>query len=169
MIVAIDGFGASGKSSLAAKLAAQCHGQVICLDDFARPGTPTWEHERFIDEVLTPLRAGCEAVYHRWRHDAPVSLGQARVEPSRPVFVEGVSALALGVVERVGRWWDLSLWLEVDEATRRRRIAKRDTAALMACWEQQWWPSERRYFTTEHPLTRADFVVRGSRPAHSLP
>ena len=134
---------------------------MVTLDDFARPGTPTWEHERFIDEVLRPLREGREASYQRWPHDAAMPVGAGVVAPGGLVIVEGVSALALAVVERVGRWWDLSLWLDVSEEERRRRISARDGDGLAERWVDEWWPSERRYFRDERPLDRADFIIRG--------
>lgn len=160
MIVAIDGFGASGKSVLAARLAEEFSGHVVGLDDFTRPGTPTWEHERFIDEVLTPLRAGRDALFRPWPYSQDAPSEPVRVPAGGLVLVEGVSALALAVVERVGRWWDLSVWVEASEATRRARIAERDGEALLPLWEGQWWPSERRYFAEEDPASRADFVLR---------
>ena len=142
-------------------MARQFDGQVVSLDDFARPGTPTWEHERFIDEVLFPLREGRAASYQLWPHDAASPVGARVVAPEGVVVVEGVSALALAVVQRVGRWWDLSLWLDVDEEERRRRIAARDGDSLSAQWADEWWPSERRYFRDERPLDRADFIIHG--------
>lgn len=142
-------------------MAWQYAGQVVTLDDFARPGTPTWEDERFIDEVLRPLREGREASYQRWPHDAATPVGAGVVAPGGLVIVEGVSALALAVVERVGRWWDLSLWLDVSEEERRRRISARDGDGLAERWVDEWWPSERRYFRDERPLDRADFIIRG--------
>ena len=159
MIVAIDGFGASGKTSLAARMAREFNGHVVALDDFTRPGTTTWEHQRFIDEVLVPLRDGRDAAYRRWRFDAPAPSSPVVVPADGLVIVEGVSALALEVVEAVGIWWDVSLWVDVDEAVRRARIRDRDGEALMPLWENHWWPSEQYYFETQHPQDRADFVV----------
>lgn len=163
MIVAIDGFGASGKSVFAARLAEEFGGHVIALDDFTRPGTPTWEHDRFVDEVLTPLRSGLAATYRPWRYDQDSPGEPVTVPPGGLVVVEGVSALALPVVERVGRWWDLAIWVDADDAVRRERILERDGAALMPLWQQQWWPSEQYYFDVETPLERTDFVVRARR------
>ena len=160
MLVAIDGFGASGKSSFAHALADRHDGVVVSLDAFARPGTPTWEHDRFVDEVLTPLRAGRPATYHRWPPDAPAPVATATVPPRGLVLVEGVSVLALAVVERLGVWWDLSLWLDVPEPVRRRRIARRDGERLAGRWAREWWPSEQRYAADERPLDRVDLVVR---------
>lgn len=160
MILAIDGFGASGKSVLAARLAEQFAGRVVALDDFTRPGTPTWEHARFVDEVLTPLRAGRAAEYRPWRYDQASPSPAVRVPPGGLVIVEGVSALALAAVELAGAWWDLSVWVDADDALRQTRIAERDGEALLPLWREQWWPSEQRYFAEESPLERADFVLR---------
>lgn len=160
MILAIDGFGASGKSVLAARLAEQFGGHVVGLDDFTRPGTPTWEHDRFVDEVLQPLRDGCPAVFRPWRYDAPAPSAPVTVPAGGLVIVEGVSALARAVVDRAGTWWDLALWVDADERLRRRRILERDGEAMLRVWEADWWPSERRYFADEDPLSRADLVVR---------
>ncbi|NLE98936.1 MAG: hypothetical protein GX596_13250 [Propionibacterium sp.] len=162
MIVAIDGFGASGKSVFASRLAREFGGHVVALDDFTRPGTPTWEHERFIDEVLVPLRAGRPAVYRPWRYDQRSPGPLVTIPPDGLVIVEGVSALALAVVERVGRWWDVAFWVDADVALRTARIAERDGESLRPLWEQQWWPSEQHYFDTESPADRADFVLRAA-------
>lgn len=143
-------------------MARRFNGHVVCLDDFSRPGTPTWEHERFIVEVLEPLRRGSPATYSVWRWDSPEPTGRRTVPPGGLVLVEGVSALTLAVVERVGRWWDLSVWVDADEKTRRQRILRRDGHCLDELWEEHWWPSERRYFDEERPLDRADFVLRDS-------
>ena len=162
MIVAIDGFGASGKSSVAQSLARQFDGYVVGLDDFTRPGTRTWEHERFIDEVLTPLRSGEDARYRLWSYDDDRPRGEQVVPVGSLVIVEGVSALALAVVERVGRWWDLALWIDAPATLRRERIDERDGSEMLPRWEQEWWPSEEHYFADEDPLRRADFVLRAT-------
>lgn len=161
MIVAIDGFGASGKSVFAARLAQQFHGHVVALDDFSRPGTAAWEHQRVIDEVLTPLHTGRNALYRPWRYDADEPGEPLEVPADALVIVEGVSALALEVVDRIGVWWDLSFWVDTPLDKRRARIRRRDGQALLPLWEQEWWPSEQHYYKTQRPKERADFILRG--------
>lgn len=134
----------------------------MSLDSFARPGTPTWEHGRFVDEVLTPLRAGRTARYRSWPFDAATPRGWAEVPAGGLVVVEGVSALAHAVTDRVGRWWDLSLWIDVPEDIRRARIEQRDPPSVLRMWRELWWPSEQRYLDDEQPHLRADFVVCGT-------
>ena len=47
--VGIDGFGASGKTTLAARVAAALPGAVVIHDDdFARPELPGWDRDRFV-------------------------------------------------------------------------------------------------------------------------
>jgi dephospho-CoA kinase len=48
--VAIVGYGGSGKSELADRLARKLgHVTIVCTDDFARPDVPGWEWDRMRD------------------------------------------------------------------------------------------------------------------------
>ncbi|MGN1003224.1 MAG: uridine kinase, partial [Oscillospiraceae bacterium] len=99
-LVALDGRCASGKTTLAARLQAACGCGVVHLDDFfLRPEQRTKEryatpgenidHERFLAEVLLPLRRGEAAVYRPY-DCARQALGDpVRVEPSPVVVAEG--------------------------------------------------------------------------------
>ena len=54
--VGIDGFGATGKTTLAAAVARALPSAVVVhIDDFARPTVAGWERERFVAQVLHPL------------------------------------------------------------------------------------------------------------------
>lgn len=145
---------------MAAKLAHRYGADVIALDDFARPGTSTWEHERFIVEVLIPVLAGQSASYQRWPTTAPHPLGSIKLSPDKPLIVEGVSALSQAVTGKIGRWWDFSIWVDTPFETRRERLASRD--GDLTRWENSWWPSEQAYFRSERPDLLADFVASGS-------
>ena len=57
--VGVDGKGATGKTTLAARIAAALPGSVVVhIDDFARPDVRGWERDRFVRQVLQPLLAG---------------------------------------------------------------------------------------------------------------
>ncbi|MFD1079860.1 hypothetical protein ACFQ29_42070, partial [Longispora fulva] len=74
--VGIDGLGASGKTTLAATVAAALPGSVVVhVDDFARPSVETWERDRFVAQVLEPLAVGRPARYERWDWASDASLG----------------------------------------------------------------------------------------------
>ena len=80
-LVAVDGRGAAGKSTFAARLAAALGGApVVHTDDFASPDKAPW-WPRLEEQVLRPLAAGCPGRYQRydWQrrelaewHDVPV-------------------------------------------------------------------------------------------------
>ncbi|MGN0968424.1 MAG: uridine kinase, partial [Oscillospiraceae bacterium] len=113
-LVALDGRCASGKTTLAAHLQAVCGCGVVHLDDFfLRPEQRTQEryatpgenidHERFLSEVLLPLRRG-EAAEYRPYDCAHQTLGDPiRVEPSSVVVTEGSYACH----SALWPWYDL--------------------------------------------------------------
>ena len=68
--VGVDGKGASGKTTLAARIAAALPGSVIVhIDDFARPDVRGWERDRFVQQVVEPLLAVRPGWYQRWDFD----------------------------------------------------------------------------------------------------
>lgn len=154
--VGLDGLGAAGKTTLAHQLVEVLPGAVVVhVDDFARPDVPTWERDRFVAEVLRPLLAGRAARY-RPADLITGALGpEVVVPPGAPVVVEGVSSTDV----RLGVPWDLTIWLEVPEAERRRRIVARDSPELLERWRADWWPQEEAYVRAQRPAERTDLVV----------
>lgn len=154
--VGIDGFGASGKTTLAAAVAAALPGAVVVhIDDFSRPWLDTWDRDLFARQLLEPLLAGRAASYRRWDLVAERAGDWVEVPVGVPVVVEGVSSTDV----RLGVPWDLTIWVDVAEAVRRQRIAARDPVALLERWERQWWPAERAYAAEQRPAERTDVLV----------
>ncbi len=156
--VGVDGKGASGKTTLAATVAAALDGAaVVHVDDFARRSVPTWERGRFVDQVLAPLLAGRAARYERWDWGTDASLGWAEVPAGVPVVVEGVSSTDV----RLGVPWDVTLWLDVPAEVRLARALARDGESMRDQWVRRWMPAEDAYEAAQRPQDRADVVVRG--------
>jgi uridine kinase len=157
--IGIDGFGAAGKTELAAEIATMLPGSsVVHVDDFSRPGLPGWDRERFGSQLLEPLLAGGTARYQRWDYLADRGLDWVEVASGSPVIVEGVSATDA----RLPVPWDLTVWLDVAAAERRRRILERDGDAMLQHWRTDWWPSEEAYAAEQEPQHRATVVVANS-------
>jgi uridine kinase len=105
-IVAIDGQGAAGKSTLASLLAQQLDAPIIQTDDFASWENPVDWWPEFIARALEPLAAGEPA-----RYDTE----------SREAF---------------RRYLAYSIWIDTPRDLRLKRGLERDGEQARAQWEQ---------------------------------
>ncbi len=154
--IGVDGFGAAGKSTLAAAIAAATDGVVVPVDDFGRVGVRGWDRELFIRQVLEPLLAGRPARYQAWDLVADAPLDWREVPPGRPVIVEGVSSTDV----RVPVPWDLTIWVEASPEVRWQRILDRNEPELLERWRTDWLPNEETYAAEQRPRERVDAIVR---------
>ncbi|GAA1434759.1 AAA family ATPase [Microlunatus lacustris] len=155
--VGIDGFGAAGKTTLAAAVAHALPGSVVVhVDDFARPSVQGWERDRFAEQVLAPLAASRSARYQRWDWDSDTGAEWHDIPPGVPVVVEGVSSTDV----RLGVPWDVQVWVEASREVRLARALERDGESMMDQWLTDWMPSEERYAAAQRPRERSDFCVR---------
>jgi uridine kinase len=155
--IGVDGKGATGKTTLAAQIAAALPGSVVVHnDDFARPDVRGWELDRFVRQVLQPLLAGRPGRYQRWDFDRNVGAEWTTVPVGVPVIVEGVSATD----ERLGVPWDFTIWVEVPYELRLARALERDGPEMMERWLTDWMPSEDAYEQAQRPQERVDLVYR---------
>lgn len=158
-LVAIDGRGGSGKSSLAWWLASELEADVIHIDDFGGPGRPydAWDWLRFQEQVLSPLRADQPARYQRYDWVADRLAEWVDVQAGGVVIVEGVSATR----SELGDPWDVKVWVECPHDIRLGRGVQRDGESMRDTWVNVWMPQEDRYVQDQHPRERADVVIRG--------
>jgi uridine kinase len=173
LLVCIDGCGASGKSSIAAGLAAASEDvQIVHVDDFYRPSSERYagplaqrpvaadfDLARLRAQVLEPLRAGMVAEYraYDWATDR---LLERRVSVTKPVvIVEGVYSSSLGLSEL----FEFSIWVECSRELRLARGLERDGEAARSRWEDDWMPGEDSYVQRESPQLRAALVCDGGR------
>jgi uridine kinase len=155
--IGVDGKGATGKTTLAARIAAALPGAaVVHIDDFARPDIRGWERDRFVRQVLEPLLAGRPARYQRWDFSRNVGAEWHTVKTGVPVVVEGVSSTDV----RLGVPWDFTIWVEVPYELRLARALQRDGPAMRERWLTDWMPSEDAYQEAQRPQDRVDLVYR---------
>ncbi|GAB2488359.1 hypothetical protein [Jatrophihabitans fulvus] len=156
--VAVDGFGAAGKTTLAdAVAAAHARACVVHLDDLQGVGITEWDWNRLRREIVTPLLAGAPARYAVWSWGEAAPRGSAVVPAGAIVVIEGVSATR----READVPWDLTVWVEASEPVRRRRARERDGADAEAVWRDHWVPSELAWAARERPWERVDLVVSG--------
>jgi uridine kinase len=156
-IVAIDGPGGAGKTSLAVYLARELDAQVVHTDDFASWENPVDWWPELIEKVLVPLARGQPACY------TPSSWGGPErepvvVEPVDFVLLEGVTASR----EAFRPYLAYSIWVEAPRDVRLRRGLDRDGEAAREDWER-WMAGEDAYIAREQPAEHADVVLRGDQ------
>ena len=175
LLVAVDGKGCAGKSTLAATLASELEAtgrrvEVIHFDDFylplslrpegvgsEKPIGGDFDWERLRDQVLVPLRGRRVARFARydWIEDALAETHE--VVPGAIVIVEGISSSR----QELAALYDLRVWVDCPRQLRLNRGIARDGETYRARWEQDWMPSEDRYVNEHRPDKKADFVVGG--------
>ena len=166
VIVAIDGPAASGKTTLAAKLAAQFGAQVLHMDDyFLQPHQRTPERysepggnvdrERFLAEALLPLSRGEAYVSRRFDCGSMTLLEGKTVEPSGLVIVEGSYSLH----PELARCYDLRVLLRIAPDVQSARILTRNGKEKHAQFMARWIPLENRYFEATGIEARCDLQL----------
>lgn len=154
-LIAIDGHGGAGKTTLATFIAKSLEAPIIHTDDFA-----SWENETewwpvLLEKVLAPLAAGYPVGYtpSSWGGlpKPPVLIG-----PGDFVILEGVSASRQAFRPYVA----FSIWVATPRELRLRRGLERDGEDARVHWER-WIAQEDAYVAREHPEERADVVLPG--------
>lgn len=158
-IVAIDGLGGAGKSTLAAALANALGAETIATDDFASPETPLDWDERLIAQVMTPLGQNQPAHYQRYDWHIRRLANWISVPAGKVILVEGVSSSRA----RFRPFLSMAIWIEVGQALRLVRGLARDGQAALPLW-QTWQAEEDAYVTRENPIDKADVVLAGNQP-----
>ena len=157
-LVGVDGCGAAGKTTFAARLAqAAGDAPVVHTDDFASWDEPTQWWPRLLADVIEPLLSGNAASYRPYDWvERRLGPDLVTVEPAPLVVIEGVGATRRAWRDRLAR----RIWMDTSREERLRRGLERDGAHMLDFW--QWWmAAEDAYVNEEQPRNGADIVVDG--------
>ncbi len=166
-VVAVDGRGASGKSTLASRLSAAVPASVVVsTDDIA------WHHSFFgwadllAVGVLEPARRGDEVSFRppAWQDRGRVGAIEVPVGQEL-LIVEGVGAGRRELTELL----DAVVWVQSDYEEAERRGIARDVAQgvngdreqTVAFWHE-WMAEELEFLAQQRPWERACAVVAGT-------
>jgi len=165
-VLAVDGRGGGGKSTLAARLSALLAGSVVVhTDDVA------WCHSRFgwddlmVDGILVPLRSGRDVHFQPPAWAPRGRTGHIDVPAGAPtVIIEGVGASRREVTPLI----DAAIWVQSDFDRAQIRGIRRDIlrdgldpAAAEREW-LEWQDEEVPFLLADRPWERAGFVVAGT-------
>jgi uridine kinase len=164
LVVAIDGPGASGKSTIAQAIAAEIPTALVHTDDFflptfstdgvRRPLVDYYDWRRLRAEALAPLLAGHIANFRRFDWQLGALGGPVTVTPSGLIVLEGVFSAAPVLSDLVDR----AIFVETAEPERIRRLRGRVTPEE---WDDDWLAAERAYYDRDRPPSSFDLIVPG--------
>lgn len=169
LVVAIDGRGASGKSTLADRVLGQVRRSAVVHTDDVAWNVPFFSWGGLLtDHVLSPLRRG-----------EPVSFSPpAWALHARGGSIEVAAGLDVVVIEGVGAsqrefedFVDATIWVQSDFVAAETRGIARDLAEgangneaeAVAFWHE-WMNEELRFLGDQRPWERACVIVAGTSP-----
>ncbi len=152
-LIAIDGRCASGKTTLSAELENIIPCNIIHMDNFfLRPEQRTpgrfniagenVDHERFLTEVLIPLKNGEKVTYQSFDCKT-MSFGKRIELDTRKInIIDG----SYSCHNALYNYYDLHIFLNVSPEEQMRRIILRDGNEKAKIFESKWIPLEEKYF-----------------------
>ena len=165
-VVVIDGKAASGKSSFVQELSEKYSAPVVHMDDFFLPEalrTPeryaqaggNIHYERFAEEALPSLNAREGFSYRKYDCKSKSYIDTVSIPSASVVFVEGAYAMH----PSFGHYYDLALFMDVEDELQRQRILKRNGESGLKDFLERWIPYENAYFDNCQVIERCDHII----------
>lgn len=170
LLIAIEGFGGSGKSTIATALSNSLgNAYVVSIDDFivkAKLTEPSWDtgsfdRARLEQQVLSPATTGKVIKYQKliWETDTLSELVQ--VPRVAYLIVEGISSFHPGIAHH----YDYKIWIDTPIELAKKRGHARDGSNENAQHWDLWAENDLRYQTEHHTKQAADFIIENSAQA----
>lgn len=167
-LIAIDGRGGSGKTTLALYLSKLLPDfTIINGDDYFEPtpGEIAWgdfNDERFEEEVIVPLKLCKTSLNYRpydW-HKKP-AITEQLINITNGVLIERCYSFSFDLD------WDIKIWVDTPPDISLERGQIRDEMPLeqgLNAWTLVWKPREDAYIAKIKPQQVADLVIDGTQP-----
>lgn len=172
-VTIIDGRSGSGKTSFAARLAAENGAQVLHLEDLY----PGWGGLAVGSLAVADVLDRREYRRYDW-HLGAFDEARIALDPSRRLIIEGCGSLTKRNLDASRRWLERaelpetgaagaaaggaasvrSIWLECPEPVRRERALARDGDTFAPHW-QRWAEHEDAHLARHRPWLLADEVI----------
>lgn len=162
LIIGIDGYGGSGKTTVAKFLKENLRDCIIVeMDDFYSPILKRADFNRVKEQVLDPLVIDKPASYqvYDWKSD---SLGVFQnINPGGVVIIEGVYSIHKDIASS----YDIKIWVDcLPEVGAKRGIERdmlRDGVDNSDKWLNIWMLEEKKYVESQNPKASADYIIDG--------
>ncbi len=164
VLIAIEGFGGSGKTTLAEQLKDVLQdAYIINIDDFiikSKLTEPSWDkgafdRERLEQQVLIPATTGKDIAYQKliWVTDTlsePVAVPRVTY-----LIVEGISSFH----PNIAKYYDYKIWVDTPIELAKQRGHARDGSNENAQHWDLWAENDLKYQQKYHPEQTADFTI----------
>ena len=153
LLVTVDGPCASGKTTLADKLAAVFGAAVLHTDDFVIPHaqkTPerlavpggNCDAERIVSEIAAPWKQGGPVKYKRYDCKNDCMLPEKTLADCRILILEG----SYCNLPEIRQYADVRIFVTASWETRLARLKRRESPRSLQMFHDRWIPLENSYF-----------------------
>lgn len=164
VVVTVEGSAASGKTILANILKDKYNAEIVRMDDFFLP-----LEKRTVERLETP---GGNIDYERFKESVIDKIGstfsygvfncsimkidrEKVVNKSKLLIIEG----SYSMHPYFGKYYDLSIFLDIDYETQINRIKNRDGERLLKMFVDKWIKYEQKYFNFYNIKQTADIYL----------
>lgn len=164
ILVAIDGFGGSGKSTLVDQLKELLqNAEIVHIDDFIvkeKLDEPTWDkgafdRDRLERQVLIPAKQGHLVSYQKLHWAENILSGHFIIPSCNYLIVEGISTSH----PDISHYYHFKIWVDTPIEIAKRRGHARDASNENANKWDLWAENDLAYQAKYHPERYADFLV----------
>lgn len=167
-LVAIDGRGGAGKTTLTGYIAKLLPDfTIINGDDYFEPDATTiafgsFNDERFFKDVIQHIQNTETTIPYRpydWHNEPHIT--QKDLTITTGLVIERSYSLSFDLD------WDFTIWVETPQDIALQRGQDRDEMPLdegLKQWEEVWQPKENAHYDKVNPLKTANLVIDGLKP-----
>lgn len=163
VVIAIDGQAASGKSTLAEKIAKIFFGDIIHMDDyFLQPNQRVSErlleiggnidYKRFDEEVIQKLNEQTITI-HPYDCQTDTYKAEIKLDDPKLIIIEGAYALRKEWI----KYYDLKILVTIDPVLQKNRIQIRNGNSMLSRFLNEWIPKENEYIKDQELYHKVDF------------
>lgn len=164
-LIAIDGRGASGKTTLSKYVVTLLpYFAIINGDDYFEPDDTTiasgsFNEKRFSNDVINPLQSGKTVFsYYPYHWHSKPHISKTMIKIKKGIVLERSYSFSFDLD------YDLKIWVQTPEEVALKRGVERDQMPEeqgIKQWKEVWQPKENSYFEKVKPLENADIIIDG--------